>query len=381
MGGTSPLDPREQVNAITAWLDGSMIYGSTAARARALREFGLSGDLRTSAGGMMPFNDAMMPNAPAPMPEMFLGGDVRANEQIGLIAMHTLFVREHNHVCQMLQESFPQLRGERLFQLARVLVGAEIQVITYRDWLPVLVGPDALAPYTGYDMTVEPSIANEFSTAAFRFGHTMLPPELLRLAANGSSIPEGPIALRDAFFNPQVVMDEGGIDPILRGLAYQRPQAIDPLVIDEVRNFLFGPPGSGGFDLASLNIQRGRDHGLPAYNELRVALGLAPKASWLDVTSDPIRAWRLAQAYPTPDHMDAWVGCLAEDTVPGALIGELARAVLVDQFERLRDGDRFWYQMLAPQWAEWAEQQTLADIIRRNTGIGAELQDDVFIRH
>jgi hypothetical protein len=330
---------------------------------------------------MMPFNHAMMPTAPAPMPEKVLGGEVRANEQLGLFARHTLFVREHYHVCQMMQESFPQLRGERLLQLARVLVGAEIQVITYRDWLPVLVGPDALAPYTGYDMTVEPSIANEFSTAAFRFGHTMLPPELLRLAANGSSIPEGPIALRDAFFNPQVVMDEGGIDPILRGLAYQRPQAIDPLVIDEVRNFLFGPPGSGGFDLASLNIQRGRDHGLPAYNELRVALGLAPKASWLDVTSDPIRAWRLAQAYPTPDHMDAWVGCLAEDTVPGALIGELARAVLVDQFERLRDGDRFWYQMLAPQWAEWAEQQTLADIIRRNTGIGAELQDDVFIRH
>jgi hypothetical protein len=371
---------RQQVNAITAFIDASNVYGSDPARALALRALDGTGRLATSPGDLLPFNEGGLPNAPSPDPAFFLAGDARANEQVGLTAMHTLFVREHNLWADFFGALAPWLGDDERYGLARAMVGAEMQAITYREFLPVLLGPGALPPYQGYRRAVDPGIANVFAATAYRVGHTMLSSTLLRLGADGQPVPAGNLPLSGAFFRPDVFAATGPA-PLLRGLASQMAQETDAKVVDEVRNLLFGPPGAGGFDLASLNIQRGRDHGLPAYNELRVALGLAPKASWLDVTSDPIRAWRLAQAYPTPDHMDAWVGCLAEDTVPGALIGELARAVLVDQFERLRDGDRFWYQMLAPQWAEWAEQQTLADIIRRNTGIGAELQDDVFIRH
>ena len=100
-----------------------------------------------------------------------------------------------------------------------------------------------------------------FSTACFRVGHTLLSPTLLRLGEAGT-IPEGNIPLAAAFFAPEAIILDGGIDPILRGLAAQPAQEIDPQVIGAVRNFLFGPPGAGGLDLASLNIQRGRDHGL-----------------------------------------------------------------------------------------------------------------------
>ena len=174
-------------------------------------------------------------------------------------------------------------------------------------------------------------------------------------------------------------MNEGGIEPILRGLAAQPCSPIDVELVDDVRNFLFGPPGAGGFDLASLNIQRGRDHGLPSYNRAREGLGLMPRASFAEVSSDPATQAKLAAAYPTVDDIDLWVGVLAEDPLQGGHVGELAAQVIKRQFTALRDGDRYWYQnKLDPDERDQVEGTTLADIIRRNTSIGAEIADDVF---
>jgi len=379
--GTGPGNPRQQVNQITAFIDASNLYGSDPARAAALRANDGMGRLATSTGGLLPFNTAGLPNAGGPDAGLFLAGDVRANEQVALTAMHTLFMREHNRIADALRRRHPGWGGDRIYRRTRRIVGALIQKITYDEFLPVLLGPGALAPYTGYDPGVDPRIANLFSTAAYRFGHSMLSPTLLRLGADGEPITEGHLALRDAFFAPFRITDEGGIDPLLRGLAAQVAQDVDVFVVDDVRNFLFGPPGSGGFDLPALNIQRGRDHGLPSYNDGREALGLARRASFAEVTSDPAVQARLASVYADVDEVDAWTGGLAEDAVPGALVGELVSTVLVEQFEALRDGDRFWYQGpfgLHGRGRRTVEATTLADVIRRNTGIGVELPDDPF---
>ncbi len=152
------------------------------------------------------------------------------------------------------------------------------------------------------------------------------------------------------------------------------------MVVDDIRNFLFGPPGSGGFDLASLNLQRGRDHGLPGYNQVRVDMGLTPAATFADITSDPALQAALQQAYGTVDQVEAWVGGLSEDHLPGALAGELVFTVLKDQFERLRDGDRFWYEnAFSKTEISRLEKIRLSDIIRNNTGIEGEIQKDVFV--
>lgn len=148
-----------------------------------------------------------------------------------------------------------------------------MQVITYREFLPLLLGPDALRPYQGYDPSADATIMNSFSTAAYRLGQSLLSTTLRRLDANGQTIGAGDLPLRDAFFAPDEIV-EHGIEPLLRGLASQVCQDLDVHVVDDVRNFLFGPPGGGGFDLASLNIQRGRDHGLPGYNDAREGMGL-----------------------------------------------------------------------------------------------------------
>ena len=186
--------------------------------------------------------------------------------------------------------------------------------------------------------------------------------------------------MQDAFFRTDLLTGESDLDPILRGLAHQAHQEVDLKVVDGLRNFLFGPPGAGGFDLASLNIQRGRDHGLPSYNDTREQFGLSRMTDSSEMTSDPEVAAQLASVYDSVDDVDVWVGGLAEDHVAGGLLGELFATIVADQFERLRSGDRFYYQRhLKGYWLQYAEEQTLAKIIRRNTGIGNEIPDNVFL--
>jgi hypothetical protein len=162
-------------------------------------------------------------------------------------------------------------------------------------------------------------------------------------------------------------------------LAHQVCQRVDSYIVADVRNFLFGAPGAGGFDLVSLNLQRGRDHGLPGYNDTRAALGLTRAGSFADVSSDPEIQARLSAVYPDPDSIDLWIGGLAEDPWQDAQVGELFFTILKEQFEALRDGDRFWYE-LTLSGAELLEVQgtRLSDIIRRNTDIDDEIRDDVF---
>jgi len=377
--GNDPAYPRQQMNHITHFIDASNVYGSDDVRAAALRTNDGTGQLLVSAGDLLPFNSAGLPNAGGTDPSLFLAGDVRANEQVGLTAMHTLFVREHNRLAAEIAANDPALTGEEIYQEARRWVGALMQIITYKEFLPALLGPAALTHYWNYEWSATPAISNEFSTAIYRFGHSALSPTLRRLDASLDTIPEGDLPLRDAFFRPDRLVNEGGIEPILRGLASQACSTIDTELVDDVRNFLFGPPGAGGFDLASLNIQRGRDHGLPSYNDARFGMGLAPRTSFAEVSSDPGVQARLASVYADVDEIDLWVGTLAEDPVNGGHVGELAFHVIKTQFETLRDGDRYWYgATFTAQEAAELESTTLATVIRRNTTIGAEISDDVF---
>ena len=376
--GTGANNPRQQMNGITGWIDASNVYGSSAERAVALRRNDGSGKLKTSSGRLLPYNLDGLPNAGGTGAELFLAGDVRANEQVGLTAMHTLFVREHNRLARRIRNENSRLSGEQIYQRARRLVGAQMQAITYNEFLPALLGEGAISPYSGYDASVDARIMNEFSTGAYRLGHSMLSAQILRLNRRNQEVAAGHLPLRDAFFRPQEIADHG-IASVLRGLAAQACQNLDPFVIDDVRNFLFGAPGHGGFDLASLNIQRGRDHGLPAYNDARQSMGLPRRTSFSEVSSNPEIVNRLASIYANVDDIDIWVGGLSEDHVPGALVGDLFFHILTEQFEALRNGDRFWFERsLNRDDLRFVRRSTLSRIIKRNSGVGSELPADVF---
>ena len=402
-GGTTTA--REQLNGITAFVDASNLYGSDAARAIALRDVGNDGKMKMAAGSggemNLVFNTFGLPNEGDLGADGYLSGDVRANEQIGLTAVHTLFSREHNRIADDLksrldggEQTLVEKRDQSIaqagngigdeddfiYQSARKLVAAQMQKITYEEFLPVLLGNGALMPYQGYDDTINPGISNEFATAAYRVGHTMLSPELLRVDDFDTII--AAINLQDAFFSPELV-DQDGVDTLLKGLASQHAQNIDPFLIDDVRNFLFGPPGAGGLDLASLNIQRGRDHGLAGYSAVRAGLGLSPVNSFLEMTGgDNALAQAFASVYDSVADVDLWIGGLAEAHAGSGLVGETIGAILIDQFTRTRDGDRFYYELerdhLLTLDPDFQSSSRLSDIIRRNTSIN-NIQDNVFL--
>ena len=380
--GTDQQNPRRQVNALTAFIDASQVYGSDETRAQALRTSDGTGRLKTSdEGRFLPYNEEGLENeGGSDLPSLFVAGDVRVNEQIGLIAMHTLFVREHNRLAGIIASQNPSLSGDEIYQLARKIVGAQIQSITFNGFLPLLLGPDAIGPYSGYDPNVDPTIASEFSAAAYRVGHTLLSPNLLLLEANGES---DEISLATAFFNPSFVA-ERGISVILRGLAGQPAQEVDSLVINEVRNMLLRGPQGPLFDLTALNIQRGRDHGVGDYNTVRSAFGLSAVERFADISSDPTVQQALMLAYEDIHDLDLWVAALAEDHLPQSAVGETLHAVISDQFRRLRDGDRFWFEndpyfLANPGLLNQVRRITLASVIRCNTPIEGEIQDNVFI--
>lgn len=237
----------------------------------------------------------------------------------------------------------PNARDEEIYQLARKLVGAEIQKITYQEFLPLLLGPMAPDPRNyRFDPNIDTRIANEFSTVAYRFGHSMVSPELKLHHNNG---PQGTILLRDAFFKPnELVTNPGLLSRLIGGLIQTEARRLDNMIVDDIRSFLFGDAGDGGFDLGALNIQRGRDHGIPKYNALRQAYGLPRFRSFDQVSSNPVVQTRLAAMYANVDEIDAWVGGLAEDVVQGALVGELMGIIMSEQFERLMNGDPFFYR-------------------------------------
>ena len=353
------------VNNVSGWIDGSMVYGSDAATAASLR--GPGGTLLTSAGDNLPISNGSV-----------LAGDIRAQENPDLTALQVLFVREHNNQVARLRQTHPDWSDEQLYQHARAVVTAEIARITYNEFLPHLLGQGALAPYRGYNPNVDARLSQEFAGAAFRFGHSIVSANLEKISETGETLGE-PVSLRDAFFqSPEAFAADGGADGLLRHLAADRSNALDVHLVDDLRNFLFGP--SSGLDLAAINIQRGRDLGLGSLNETRQALGLPAYRSFAQITRDPATRASLQAAYGSVDRVELWIGGLAEDHVNGGMVGETFARIIGQQFQALRDGDRLWYQNQGfdPQTLREIESTTLSSLILRNTDT-QHLQADAFV--
>lgn len=276
----------------------------------------------------------------------FLAGDVRSNEQTVLASIHTLFVREHNRIAKILGKLNSQWNGERIYQETRKIVGAVLQKITYEDFLPIVLGRDRLPAYTGYQKKVDPSISNAFATAAFRFGHSLIRQTFDRLD-KGFNPTGDPLPVQQLFFN-NTFINKFGIDQLLLGLLGNESQKVDREIAVGLLNHLFERENSPGLNLAALNIQRGRDHGLPGYNAYRTVCGLKNATSFRDTRREiPSRFLRrrLSRLYKNnPNDADLWPAGIAEAPLKGGLVGDTFSCIILDQFRRSRDGDSFFYE-------------------------------------
>jgi hypothetical protein len=411
---------REQINDVTAFLDLSQVYGSTNAVSSALRTHS-GGRLKTSAGDFMPrqnlnyftqaelnviatdlhgmANDAQQ----VPDDQLFVAGDRRANENIELMSQHTIFLRNHNRLADQIQDAFPTWTDQQVFQEARKLNIAEYQNIVYNGYIPSIVGAGAMPAYAGYNPNFNAGIRTEFSTVGFRFGHSLLSTTVGRDNNDGTGITDvnpggSTINLTEDFFRPDLLNNNhvtvnlvdrfGNPDPhtsstvgeVMKALSDGLPNEFDLQLIDEVRNILFGIPHGPGTDLAARDIQRTRDHGIGTYNQVRVAYGLAPVTAFNQISSDPAVQSALQNEYGTVDKIDPFIGMLAENIVPGSDVGATCQAILVHQFVRLREGDRFFFlneSFNSFEQSLLAQGDDYADVIQNNTSI-TNLQADVF---
>ncbi|KAM8977064.1 myeloperoxidase-like [Pelodytes ibericus] len=394
----SPL--REQINILTSFIDASQVYGSDLPLAAKLRNntnklglMAINQNFTDNGLPYLPFETAeedfcVLTNRSSGIP-CFLGGDPRVSEQPGLTAFHTLFVREHNRIATALRRLNPRWSGETLYQESRKIVGGVMQKITYKDWLPLLLGTQlakVLPTYRGYNESVDPRVANVF-TVVFRMGHTLIQPFIYRLADGYRPLmPEPQVPLHMTFFNSWRVVREGGIDPLLRGLMANRAKLNRQfqLVVDELRERLFQLFKRLGLDLPAINLQRGREHGIPGYNAWRRFCGLSAPRNVNElaaVLNNRQLAQNFINLYGTPENIDIWVGGVAETLVQRGRIGELLTCLIGNQFRRARDGDRFYYEnpsVFTAAQRRSIEKMTLARVICENTRI-TEVPRNVFL--
>ncbi|XP_049875791.1 peroxidase-like [Pectinophora gossypiella] len=383
---TCHFGPREQLNQATAFLDGSTVYGFAMNRTLQLRT-GAGGLLRMlKAGGRDLLPPSKDPNDGCNTAEMnaqgrycFETGDDRANENLHLTTMHLIWARQHNRVASALRKLNPTWDDDTVYQEARKIIGAQMQHITYAEFLPSILGADVMWALNltlkednfsrVYDPTVDPSIANHFSASAFRFAHTLLP-GLIHSAdlANGSI---NYVQLHQMLFNPYALYNVKGAKRAVKSAMDTPVHSVDPHVTTELSEHLFErpiavnstlpvkKPGPCGLDLVSLNIQRGRDHGLPPYPAWRQHCGLSRPKSFADLEGvfDDQSMDRINQIYSNVEDIDLYTGALAEDP-HGRLLGPTLTCLIADQFLRLKVGDRFWYETDDPEVAFTLEQLT-----------------------
>ncbi|XP_018783956.1 PREDICTED: chorion peroxidase [Bactrocera latifrons] len=372
---TGHFGPRQQLNQGTAFIDGSVVYGCTEQRQRHLRTM-LNGTMRMYITGdgrqLLPLstnledgcNRVEMATAGK---YCFESGDDRANENLLLTSMHLLWARHHNFLARGLQSVNPHWDDEQVFQESRKILSAKMAHITYNEFLPILVGEklakkkrllpstdDLDAPDT-YDKNVDPSIANCFAGAAFRFAHTLLPGVLN--ATRDNSAPES-IELHTMLFNPFSLWSEHGIDRALLTASNTAVLRVNRFFSYEVTQKIFeGRPEEDmrplcGLDLVSLNIQRGRDHGLPAYPVFRKHCKLSSTDTWEEMANaiDANTLQSIRKIYSSPHDVDVYTGALSEPPLDGAIFGPLLTCLVSDQFMRLKRGDSHWYERkIGPQ--------------------------------
>ncbi|KAK4015956.1 hypothetical protein OUZ56_030921 [Daphnia magna] len=370
----------EQMNQFTHYLDQSNVYGSDDKLANELRTFqeGKLKVTRRSDLDLLPADDESKVSCalskrvsgidPPSDVKCFKAGDSpRVNEHPNLAVTHIVFLREHNRLAEELARLNSHWDDERLYQEAKRILTAQMQHITYNEWVPIIIGREkmqqlGLLPLQrgfsqDYDSNLNPTIFNEFAGAAFRFGHTLIQGRHHLTNARGTK--ERDILLRQHFFKTQEIYTPGNLDKFLIGLATQPGQKPEHYFSKELTNHLFEEEGKGfGLDLVSLNIQRGRDHGIPGYNAYRSICGLSTANNFNDLC-DLIPSSivdRFERLYESVDDIDLFIGSISERLAKGAVVGPTFQCLIGEQFLRLKRGDRYFYD-LAGQSGSFTEEQ------------------------
>ncbi|NXT03436.1 DUOX2 oxidase, partial [Jacana jacana] len=399
--GQSPNSPREQINEVTGWLDGSSIYGPSHSWSDALRNFS-GGQLASGPSGLLPrVTDGRVPMWKALDPSTGQGGlqgiydlgNAWGNENRFLQAESVAWFRYHNHWATMLAQMHPTWSDEDLFQHARKRVIATFQSIVLYEWLPTLLGTN-IPEYKGYQQHLDPGLSPEFVVAARQFLATMVPPGIYKrdtqcsfqeVPGPGGSFPA--MRLCNSYWIREVRGRERGepldVDNLLLGMSSQIAEREDNIVVEDLQDFWYGPLKYSRTDYVASWLQRGRDLGLPTYNQARERFGLKPLQNWSDLQAPHLDREVLEKVSALYANNTARL-----ELLPGGMLeadGSLFSAIILDQFVRLRDGDRFWFEntkngLFTAEEIGDIRNTTYRDVLAAVTSASlADLQPSVFV--
>uniref|UniRef100_A0A8C1ES08 NAD(P)H oxidase (H2O2-forming) n=1 Tax=Cyprinus carpio carpio TaxID=630221 RepID=A0A8C1ES08_CYPCA len=302
--GKSPNNPRTQV----PWIDGSSIYGSSSSWCDALRTFskgllasGSSKDMpRRSSSGYLMWS-APDPSTSPGSQELYEFGNAWANENIFTVTEGIIWFRYHNYLASKLHEEHPFWSDEELFQNARKRVIATFQVKN-------------------------------------RTCH-------YKSAVNSDASKSPALRLCNTFWNrnnPNLQSSQD-VDELIMGMASQIAEREDNIIVEDLRDYMYGPLRFSRSDAVALTIQRGRDFGLPSYNQIRESLNMRPVNSWDEINPKLKNTQvKLVELYENDiSRLELFVGGLLESQEgPGPVFS----TIILDQFERIRNADRFWFE-------------------------------------
>ncbi|KAH7636467.1 peroxinectin-like protein 6 [Dermatophagoides farinae] len=363
------LGYREQTNVVTSFLDASMVYGNDLNRSRLVRSFrdGLLKTEQINGNEWLPF-DTMNNSLACAVRKRHgnnrcvFAGDVRVNQQFGITLLQLMFLREHNRLAKLLAKLNPYWDDEIIYQEARKIVSAEIQHITYNEFLPDALGRNVIRHYglslqpnghsLEYDPNLNPSILNEFGTAAYRW-HTLV--QKYYHMITGRNNPVRRFEMNRIFNNPTFLYPRDASDQAIRGIVKRPTERFDCAFTEDIKNLLFAQQQETrdddnqrvGMDLVSIDIQRGRDHGMPTYNQIRRLCGLQPVKNFRQlksILSDDDDWEHLSRVYSHVDDIDFWVAGNLEKPLQEGILGPTFSCIVGEQFRRLKYGDRFWYE-------------------------------------
>ncbi|XP_071142120.1 chorion peroxidase-like [Mytilus edulis] len=345
---------REQINLISSYIDCSFLYGDGVDETLRVQNSFL---MKTDPGNLLPTIDGGACLKLKTENRCPFAGDGRSTEAPNLSLNHLVFVRYHNRLSTQLYKLNPCWSNEMVFQETRRIIIAQVQHITYNHFLPLVVDRKTMQRFKlfskkrgfndVYDKKVDASSVNSFGIAPWRYGHSQIMAEQSELKDDFKTIITH--KLEDNLESPDLWQTNFGerIEDLTRWLATKPAQKIDSFLVDGARDKLFFIKTPPGTDLYALNIQRGRDQGVPAYNEWRKFCGLRKFRSFDDFG---VFGSKLAKVYKTVNDVDLFIGGLLEKEEDGG-VGPTFAFLIGTQFFRFKVGDRFWYESSDPDFA------------------------------
>jgi hypothetical protein len=395
------------INEVTHWWDGSQIYGSDQATQNRLR----SGDM----GKMKLGDDGLLPAEPDPRPRTEVeDAGFRRNWWVGLTMLHTLFVREHNAICDMLYDAYPTWDDNRLFNVARLINAGVMAKIHSVEWTPAILPNETLeiglnsnwyglltykmrkdkARKTLSDVNIRNPelggiVGNPINRHHCAFGlteefvevyrlHSLLPETLqLRLRGQKDIIAEEVSLPATRQHGSVELTTKYAMSDLFYSFGNQHPGA---LVLNNFPRFMqeLSVPGNAFLDMGTVDIVRARERGVPRYNEFRRQLGLTEIQSFDDLTDDADVQAELRSVYGSnPDKvedLDLLIGTLAEakDRRPtGFGFGETVFQIFIVGASRRLQADRFYTDdynadVYTPEGLRWIDQTDLKTMILRH---------------